>query len=357
MRRRLGRGVFLGCNLLALMGLAVNAAASHDQDPYSWVKFAVEGIAGAGDVILGITVDDLVIDQRPAPRSWQPGQPIYAGSGGIAWTEELTRLLFEEAVKEGWRVSGPGDAHFGSITIRGRAGTGTGLRPAVGLYQWWLDCSQGKNIRKSISVIVHDAEGKEARRWTLLNAIATRWESEGGSPSGRATPPRPGQAFTLTLDYGGLDMRFTGGGDHSHVSNFKIEIDGIIGGGSGTDVDSAWETLAGGGVATVDESHFRDMSFHTATPGHRFVETLQIRGPLDGGRKALCDWITATVKGQPWKRSVTVKEILKDGSDGKTFTYLECYPVRYVFPAFDNGGRGNLYEEVHIKPIRLELAK
>ena len=59
-----------------------------------------------------------------------------------------------------YRVYGPGDVHFGSITIRTRLG-----RDSTELYQWWLDASQGKDIRKSISVIALTRDGSEARRY------------------------------------------------------------------------------------------------------------------------------------------------------------------------------------------------
>lgn len=138
------------------------------------------------------------------------------------------------------------------------------------------------------------------------------------------------------------------------VLGFTVEIAGA---GAGDTPDSAWETCSGGSlnIEIADASVGTDKS-HMTTPGHKYVDTLTLRGPLTSGRKALCDWITATVNGQPWKRTVTLKEILKDGSDGKTFTYLDCFPTRYVFPAFSASGTGNLYEEVQIKPIRLELA-
>lgn len=138
------------------------------------------------------------------------------------------------------------------------------------------------------------------------------------------------------------------------VLGFTITIDNA---GAGNDVDSAWETCSGGSlnIEIADSSTGGDQS-HTTTPGHKYIDTLTLRGPLTSGRKALCQWITDTVKGQPWKRTVTVKEILKDGSDGKTFTYHDCYPTRYVFPAFSASGTGNLYEEVHIKPIRMDIA-
>jgi hypothetical protein len=138
------------------------------------------------------------------------------------------------------------------------------------------------------------------------------------------------------------------------VLGFTVTIDNA---GSGSDPDSAWETCSGGSLnIEIADSSVGTDQFHTTTPGHKFVDAVNLRGPLTSGRKALCEWITATLKGQPWKRNLVVKEILKDGTDGKTFTYLDCFPIRYVFPHFSASGTGNLYEEVEVKPIRLELA-
>jgi len=138
------------------------------------------------------------------------------------------------------------------------------------------------------------------------------------------------------------------------VLGFTVTIDNA---GSGSDPDSAWETCSGGSLnIEIADSSVGGDQVHTTTPGHKYVDTITLRGPLTAGRKALCQWITDTVKGQPWKRTLTIKEILKDGSDGKTFTYLDAFPTRYVFPAFSSSGTGNLYEEVLIKPIRLELS-
>jgi hypothetical protein len=138
------------------------------------------------------------------------------------------------------------------------------------------------------------------------------------------------------------------------VLGFTVTIDNA---GTGSDPDSAWETASGGSmnIEVADASTGSDQA-HQTTPGHKYIDTLTLRGPLTSGRKALCTWITETVQGKPWKRSVVLTEILKDGNTGKTFTYLDCFPTRYVFPAFSASGTGNLYEEVNIKPIRLELA-
>jgi len=138
------------------------------------------------------------------------------------------------------------------------------------------------------------------------------------------------------------------------VLGFTVEITGA---GSGTDVDSAWETCSGGAlnIEIADSSTGSDQ-FHTTTPGHKYIDSLTLRGPLTAGRKQLCQWITEVVQGKPWKRTLTIKEITKDGGAGKTFTYLDGFPTRYVFPSLSATGTGNLYEEITMKFIRLELA-
>jgi hypothetical protein len=138
------------------------------------------------------------------------------------------------------------------------------------------------------------------------------------------------------------------------ILGFRVEISST--GGSGTDVDSAWESCTGGGLCIeIADSSVGTDQFHTTTPGHKYVEEVTLKGPLTAGRKALCQWITETVQGKEWKRNVTVTEITTDGSDGKTYQYLDAFPTRYVFPNLSASGTGNLYEEITMKPIRLEL--
>jgi hypothetical protein len=138
------------------------------------------------------------------------------------------------------------------------------------------------------------------------------------------------------------------------VMGFTVEI---AGGGTGKDSDSTWETASGGSlnIECADSSTGTSQT-HTTTPGHKYVDSLTLRGPLTPGRAAMKDWINATVKGEKPFRQVTIKEILKDGTDGKTFTYEDCFPTRMVFPAFSASGTGNLYEEFTVKPVRLTLA-
>jgi len=89
------------------------------------------------------------------------------------------------------------------------------------------------------------------------------------------------------------------------------------------------------------------------------IETLTIgcgRVELtDSGRTDMTTWINDTMEGGNWKRTVVVTEIEQDGGQGRTYTYVDAFPVRYVFPSFSSSGTGYLYEELTFKPIRLEL--
>jgi phage tail-like protein len=115
-------------------------------------KFAVdiEGCPVASANVESITMEDLVVDEREITT-------------GADWD---------------YRVYGPGDAHYGNITIRARMG-----KDSKELYQWWLDCSQGKNIRKSVSVICKKRDGNEARRFNVYEAFPIKWDPGDYSPS------------------------------------------------------------------------------------------------------------------------------------------------------------------------------
>lgn len=113
-------------------------------------KVDIQGCPVASANVESITVEDLVIDEREMTT-------------GADWD---------------YRVYGPGDAHYGTITIRARVG-----KSRNELYQWWLDNSQGKNIRKSITVVLLDRSGNEARRFNIFDAFPTRWDPGEYSPS------------------------------------------------------------------------------------------------------------------------------------------------------------------------------
>jgi len=115
-------------------------------------KFKIEivGCPVASANVESITMEDLLIDERELTT-------------GADWD---------------YRVYGPGDAHFGSITIRSRVG-----KDSKELYTWWLDTSRGKNIRKTITVSCLNRDGSVARSFNCLECYPTKWDSGDFSPS------------------------------------------------------------------------------------------------------------------------------------------------------------------------------
>jgi hypothetical protein len=117
-----------------------------------------------------------------------------------------------------------------------------------------------------------------------------------------------------------------------------------------------WEFAQGGAEQKEKKSlRFIDPADQTQSrlKGARAIGEVTLRGPMTPSRKAMCQWITEVVQGRPWKRTVSITEV-KDKGREKTFEYTDCFPTRYVFPAFSASGTGNLYEEVQVKPIRFD---
>jgi phage tail-like protein len=114
-------------------------------------KIDIQNCATANANVESISMEDLLIDEREITT-------------GADWD---------------YRVYGPGDAHYGSITIRCRMGGNS-----KELYQWWQDTAIGKNIRKSISVIILKRDGQtEARRFNCFECYPTKWSPAEFSPS------------------------------------------------------------------------------------------------------------------------------------------------------------------------------
>jgi phage tail-like protein len=108
------------------------------------------------------------------------GCPVASANVESINVEDLSIDVREMTTGADWdyRVYGPGDAHYGSVTIKSRVGANS-----KELYQWWLDCSRGSNIRKNISVIHLKRDQTEARRFNLIECFPTKWDGGDYSPS------------------------------------------------------------------------------------------------------------------------------------------------------------------------------
>ncbi|MEE8519660.1 MAG: hypothetical protein V3S98_11095, partial [Dehalococcoidia bacterium] len=127
-----------------------------------------------------------------------------------------------------------------------------------------------------------------------------------------------------------------------------------------------------------DGSEARRIDFHDCFPNTykafdlgelpaESVEEITISCPTGkystvSSRAAMLDWLTETLerdplsRDEPWRRTVTIRETLTDGSAGKTYEYFEAFPTKYVLPKLDVNGTGVLHEEFTFKVNRMELA-
>lgn len=139
-----------------------------------------------------------------------------------------------------------------------------------------------------------------------------------------------------------------------NIAGFKVIVTFADG---GKEVDSAWESCTGGAlnIEIADSSTGTDPA-RTTTPGHKYVGEIVLRGPLTPDRKWIGKIITDRDTGRATRCNLTIVEINRDGSDGRQYTYHDCFPTRYVYPRLSADGTGNLYEEVSLKPQRLELS-
>lgn len=229
---------------------------------------------------------------------------------------------------------------------------------------------QGEFHPQDISVIALRRDGSEARRWNVFDAFPVRWDPGDYSPSSSVA------VETIVAKMGRVELAITppgGGGKNPGRRDqgagkkggptqpgftplaFTVQISGA---GTGSDPDSAWETCSGGGlnIEIADSSTGTDQS-HTTTPGHKYVDSLTLHGPLTSGREAMAGWITEAAQGKAGKRNVTITETTARGDTIRSYTYLDCFPTRYVFPAFSASETDSLSEAIEIKPIRLELAE
>lgn len=99
-----------------------------------------------------------------------PGMPQTSINVQSVQIEDLTVDVRETGVEGGFRTYAPGDAHYGKATFIVRASTGNS-EPQ----QWIADASAGRNVRKTISIVLHDRAGSEARRYNLYECFPVRF--------------------------------------------------------------------------------------------------------------------------------------------------------------------------------------
>ncbi len=287
-----------------------------------------------------------------------------------------------------YRLYGPGQAHWGSARFTSACTLGGSKE----LQAWFMEVVSGKNIRKNITVTLFKSDKTAGRSYTLLDCFPTQFRSNPieGSPKTPtmmlevefssvelASGPRPRLDEKLallattndlatelgaatdeghrhdpdTLDQGGQALETTEKGIESPGGARPRRFDVAIEGPNGVEHDTAWE------VVSLPEAFGAGDKFRTNSPGHKTVGELTLRGAMTDARQALCTWVNDSGKGRTGKRmTITVTEITRDGSPGRSFVCYDCCLVAYHFPRMSvTNTTGNVMEEVSIKPIRVEL--
>ncbi|MGD9731771.1 MAG: phage tail protein [Desulfamplus sp.] len=93
---------------------------------------------------------------------------------------ECSKLAVEMEVKE-YREGGqnsflhqlPGPVKHQPIVLK------RGITQSAGLWQGWfkkISTGDSRNCRRSLSIVLYDITGREAKRWNVFDAFPIRWE-------------------------------------------------------------------------------------------------------------------------------------------------------------------------------------
>ena len=101
---------------------------------------------------------------------------IQIGQVDVALFSECSALTIENEVFE-YQEGGlnsythklPTRTKYGNITLK------RGLDDSQYLHQWFMQVAVGRIKRENVSLVLHDATGKEVRRWDLQNAYPCKW--------------------------------------------------------------------------------------------------------------------------------------------------------------------------------------
>ena len=300
---------------LVLVGLLAGGSASA-------TNFAVllSGSNGNEVVLDGcdsVEIEDLTIDVREMTtgldveyRHYQPGQPVY-----------------------------------GNITLEVAPGSGASKQ----LLEWYKKVLAGSTERKRGSVILSDREGQEVMRYTFLECFLTSYrvvEEQNADGSVRVIEE-------YEVKPNGLQMYKAKQGKAGKTNPGKMSI---VNDDGTTATDETIERWSGAEPALIITSPFRNSRFHTETPGNKLVTDVSLKLPDGQPSEIICDWINDAVNGKPWKKSMSLIELRPNGKPGKTYTYHDCFPTRYVFPQFNNDSSKKVETEtLSVKINRIEF--
>jgi phage tail-like protein len=120
----------------------------------------------------------------------------------------------------------------------------------------------------------------------------------------------------------------------SKAIGFQVEITGAAAAGQ---TDGSWKAVRGGGLrfaenqgVTVGQDQFNNISL-----GMREWEDITIIGPVTKSRKDMMKWYLDTVKGEDWRRNVSVIVLNYDASELYRYNYMDAFLTAYSMTPLD----------------------
>jgi len=297
-------------------------------------KVLIDGLTSPANEITEIEIDDLIVDIR----------------------ETTTGLDVE------YRLYAPGSTHWGQarFAVAEKSKTGEVLK------RWFAEAQRGSQARKSVSIIMLADDGSTDRSYTLLNCapvkVAPAFDSARQAVNiFEVIPSQVIFGFASeqrAISSGSHDFSFREvvsdpwptqpRSPFATLRGFKVQIEGP----SGKEVDTAWESVSGGEILINLASSASSQKFTTTSPGHKSVNSVTLRGAMTNTRRELSQWINDTTQGKPWKRNVTLTELLSAGGDGVVHSLESALPRRYRFPRLSIYNDRPLIEEVELVVVR-----
>jgi len=279
-------------------------------------------LAGAEKQVRELQIDDLTIDIR-----------------------EMTTGLdveYRVAQNQGWRVYAPGAVRLGDVHITLNAD------PDSEWSKWREEAARGKNIRKNITILLMKEGKPTGRTYNLLECYPARWTDAQTIESGAVV-----ETQTIEVKCGRIELKSRlGSPDTSTGPVVFSSPDGAL-------VES-FDSWSGGEPNLVLSPLFNGDRNHIGSPGHKTVNEIILRGSAHAERKNLCQWINSTYSNTAAgvvPGGSVLQSALGRAGKGRTYVYHDCFPVRYVFPRLSaTNTTGNVMEEVHIKPIRMDIS-
>jgi len=288
-------------------------------------------------VFLGLVLAVLLVTDSAQATNFSV---VLKGSGGQANIEcfrvkmediELAGLDSEGVTANGFRQKRPGPTRFSHIVLK-RGVTKLDQDP---LHEWWREISSCKGETKDLIVTVFNDDGEQGGEYSFLGCLIEDY-SEYEEPNADGTIVST-EEFIFSSS--GFAMSYKGKGASVGKPNpGKLTFVDEEGRRATDETVTNW---SGGEPALILTPLVRSSDFHTTAPGNKLVTDITLKLPFGQPSEAICQWINDAVNGKPWKKSLIITELRRNGKPGTTYTYYDCFPIRYTFPELSKDAATN----------------